>query len=529
MSNKGTSYDAIPYPSIPFPESHPERLCAVAKLFGLEAPPPANARVLELGCSMGGNLIAIAQINPGSRCIGVDANSNQIAEGWKTINQLGLKNVQLRQLDILDIDESFGVFDYIISHGVYSWVPPRVQDKMLEICHQNLARNGVAYVSYNTYPGWHIRGIVRDMMFYRGTQFTDMQARLEQAKSLVKFVAQAPNASETPYRQLLQGEVDQLGRMTDYYLHHEFLEEHNQPVYFHEFAQKLAVNGLQYLGDAEFSTMVATNFSSDIARTLNELGAHDILQMEQYMDYVRCRYFRKTLVCGSGIPLNRAIDSGIVAGLLLASDATPVSGEVALDPTQRVAFQGMGGGTLTCSSPLTKLAMRVLRREWPAPVAFASLLAECRSTAAQEGFTTDEAQAAVALSGDVLTAMGAGIVEWRVTPVAFTTHVGDRPATTAWARLQASQGYRATNLRGAMVPLDEIHRQTLKYLDGNRDHAQIIDTLMAALKAGEFVLLPEKEKVAITEETAMRKLLDTAVGKVLENLARQAFLRAGAD
>ncbi len=176
---------------------------------------------------MGGNLIAIAQINPGSRCVGVDANSNQIAEGWKTINELGLKNVRLRQLDILDIDENFGEFDYIISHGVFSWVPARVQDKMLEICQQNLARNGVAYISYNTYPGWHVRGIVRDMMFYRGTQFSDMQARLEQAKSLVKFVAHAPNAAETPFRQLLQTEVDQLGRMTDYYLHHEFLEEHN--------------------------------------------------------------------------------------------------------------------------------------------------------------------------------------------------------------------------------------------------------------------------------------------------------------
>ncbi len=187
------------------------------------------------------------------------------------------------------------------------------------------------------------------------------------------------------------------------------------------------MNGLQYLGDAEFSTMVATNFSADIAKTLNELGAHDILQMEQYMDYVRCRYFRKTLVCGSGIRLNRAIDSGIVAGLLLASDATPTSPEAPLDPAERVAYQGMGGGTLTCRSPLTKLAMRILRREWPAPVAFAALLAECRSTAAQEGFPTDEAQAAVALSGDMLTAMGAGIVEWRVTPGGLH-HQGRRQA-----------------------------------------------------------------------------------------------------
>ena len=526
MNKKGTSYDAIPYPSMPFPETHPERLAAVARMFGLDAPKPANARVLELGCSMGGNLIAIAQINPGSRCVGIDASANQIAEGWKTINDLGLKNVQLRHLDILEIDDSIGEFDYIISHGVYSWVPARIQEKMLEICHRYLASNGVAYISYNTYPGWHIRGIVRDMMFYRGMQFSDEHKRLEQAKSLVEFVAQAPHSSDTPYRQLLQGEFRQLGKMTDYYLHHEFLEEHNQPLYFHEFAQKLAVNGLQYLGEAEFSTMISSNFSSDIAKTLNDLGAHDILQMEQYMDFVRCRYFRKTLICRNSIRLNRAIDSGVVTGLLLASDATPSANEVPLDPAQRVTYQGMGGGLLTCRSPLTKLAMRVLRREWPAPVAFASLLAECRSTAAQEGFPTEEAGAANALSGDMLTAIGAGIVEWRVSPVAYTTRIGEKPATSAWARLQASRGYKAANLRGEMITLDEIHRQTLRHLNGERSLAQLIDILVGAPKAGEFVLHPENDKSVITEEKAMRNLLESALGKVLENLARQSFLAA---
>lgn len=93
--------------------------------------------------------------------------------------------------------------------------------------------------------------------------------------------------------------------------------------------------------------MISSNFSSDIAKTLNDLGTHDILQMEQYMDFVRCRYLRKTLICRNSIRLNRAIDSGVVTGLLLASDATPSANEVPLDPAQRVTYQGMGGGLLT--------------------------------------------------------------------------------------------------------------------------------------------------------------------------------------
>jgi SAM-dependent methyltransferase len=158
------------------------------------------------------------------------------------------------------VERDLGEFDYIVSHGVFSWVPPRVQARMLEICQRHLAPNGVAYISYNTYPGWHIRGIVRDMMLYRGMQFADLDARLAQAKSLVGFVAQAIRGSDTPYQRLLQGELNQMSHMEDYYLHHDHLEEHNEPVYFHEFARRLAVNGLQYLGEADFSMMVSSNF-----------------------------------------------------------------------------------------------------------------------------------------------------------------------------------------------------------------------------------------------------------------------------
>ena len=188
MAQNQTAYDAIPYSSHPFAQSHPDRLAAVARLFGLEAPVVDNCRVLELGCSMGGNLIAMAQKYPGARFLGIDSSSRQIADGWKVVDALQLKNAELKQLDILDVGDSLGEFDYIISHGVYSWVPPAVQNKMLDLCKRHLSANGVAYISYNTYPGWHVRGIVRDMMLYRGMQFNDPATRLAQAKSLVEFV-----------------------------------------------------------------------------------------------------------------------------------------------------------------------------------------------------------------------------------------------------------------------------------------------------------------------------------------------------
>ena len=322
----------------------------------------------------------MAQDHPDSQFVGIDASSRQIAEGWKTVEQLGLKNLQLKHLDVLDVAEELGQFDYIISHGVFSWVPARVQNKMLEICQRQLAPNGVGYISYNTYPGWHIRGIVRDMMFYRGAQFADPAARLAQAKALVQFVAQATKGADTPYQRLLQSELKHMGQMEDYYLHHEHLEENNQPLYFHEFARKLSVNGLQYLGDAEFSTMVSSNFSGEVAKTLHELGAHDIIQMEQYMDFVRCRYFRKSLICRTGVQLNRTVTPAVVRDLLLSSDAAPVAAKKASPgeaPVDTETFHTASGYSVNCRSPLTKAALRELHAKWPMPVAFKDLVAHC--------------------------------------------------------------------------------------------------------------------------------------------------------
>ena len=66
----------------------------------------------------------------------------------------------------MDIDDSFGTFDYIIVHGIWSWVPDVVKDKILNICSRNLSDRGIAYVSYNTYPGWKRLEQLRDIMLY---------------------------------------------------------------------------------------------------------------------------------------------------------------------------------------------------------------------------------------------------------------------------------------------------------------------------------------------------------------------------
>ncbi|MFN2536517.1 MAG: methyltransferase domain-containing protein, partial [Mycobacteriales bacterium] len=149
-----STYDDVPYGVATHAATHPGRLAAIATLFGAGPPAVESARVLELGCALGGNIIPMAVAYPGSSYLGIDLSGRQIADGQRTVAQLGLTNIELRHASITDVDDSDGQFDYVICHGVYSWVPPEVQDKILDICARNLAAGGVAVVSYNTYPGW---------------------------------------------------------------------------------------------------------------------------------------------------------------------------------------------------------------------------------------------------------------------------------------------------------------------------------------------------------------------------------------
>ncbi|HEY3788843.1 MAG TPA: class I SAM-dependent methyltransferase [Urbifossiella sp.] len=517
------TYDAIPYRSVPFPQTRPERLAAIAKLFGLDAPPIETCRVLELGCGSGGNIISLAHDYPDSRCLGVDASSVQIADGWNTIEALGLKNIQLKHRDILTLGAELGEFDFIICHGVFSWVPPAVQERILEICRQNLAPNGVAYVSYNTYPGWHIRGIVRDMMRYHGLQFHDPAVRLAQAKALVRFVADSGKVQDSRYKRLLRDEFAVLSGADDSYLHHEHLEENNRPIYFHEFARMLAVNGLQYLGEAEFSTMISTNFAPEIAETLNRLGAHDILQMEQYMDFVRCRYFRQTLICRKAVALRRQLGPESIGEWHLASRAVPTDAAVSFAPGDVVEFKVAGSG-LNCRSPLTKAAFLELAKVWPEPIVFSELFEKAKAGAVAKGFSEIEGGTRDFFAGEILSGMAAGLIEWRLSPVRYQTKLQGRPIASALARHQAGLGKSVANLRGEPIELDEMHRQVLRRLNGVTNREQLIDHLLEFLKSGDFILRRDGDNAPVTDELEKRQLLSSSLEKLLANLATFALI-----
>ncbi len=189
-----TDYDELPYPGGSYTQTHPDRLATLAILFGMTPAPVERCRVLELGCGDGGNLIPMAFALPKSSFFGVDLAGTAISRGLELIGQLGLANIRLHQVNLIDMGDmsaDSARYDYIIAHGLYSWVPPDVRERILEICKSQLAPNGVAFVSYNAYPGGHLHDTVREMMRFHTRHVTDAREKVRQARELLEFLVEA--------------------------------------------------------------------------------------------------------------------------------------------------------------------------------------------------------------------------------------------------------------------------------------------------------------------------------------------------
>jgi methyltransferase-like protein/2-polyprenyl-3-methyl-5-hydroxy-6-metoxy-1,4-benzoquinol methylase len=523
-----TSYDDFPYPSYPLPQTHPDHLGAIATLLGLPPAPAGNCRILELGCASGGNLIPMALTLPGSSFMGIDLSGRQIAEGRDTIAALGLSNIQLRQMSILDVDKSFGSFDYIICHGVYSWVPSEVQDRILAICKQHLTPQGIGYLSYNTYPGWHMRGTIRAVMGLHDLRFRDQPppTRVAQARALLAFLS-STIGSTTSYGQLLQEHLELLQKCTDSYIFHEHLEECNAPIYFTEMCDRLARRGLRYLGEAEFRVMVpATSFTPLVQKQLAEL-APSLIEMEQYMDLLRNRMFRQTLIGHDHVQPSYNVRADQMHAFHVASPARPATGSVDLLADGPLEFKGRNDMVLTTTTPIVKAAFASLGEAWPGAIAFDALLADAqaRLKAVCPNGQPGPAAGAPALGKALLTAYasaGEPLLELSLQPAVFARVAGDRPLASPLARLQAVSDAHVTNLRHEVVGLTKCARRLLPLLDGSRDRRALVEVLLEKLNQGELSL--SDIGIPSAEESRAREACAAALDRQLAALAGQALL-----
>ena len=296
-----TIYKELGYKSYPFPFTTPAYLEAYGTLVGLKPPTAKAARVLELGATYGGNIISQAVHNPEATFVGIELSQDQVEKGNKIISDAKLENVSLLQGDILNFDESLGNFDYIIAHGFYSWISDEMKDKLLDIISHHLADNGIAYVSYNTYPGWHTMEEVRQLMLFANRGYDELTHKEKVLRG--KTVGSLVGAQILNYDNLKERNSKFLGALRsvmqkdDYYVGHDHLEPHNDPCYFYQFNDHLKAHNLSYVCDADLTLSMVRTYDESIADKLEKLAPNSQADQEQYLDFMLDTTFRKSIIC----------------------------------------------------------------------------------------------------------------------------------------------------------------------------------------------------------------------------------------
>ena len=531
LNDSVSSYDEIPYSVLSHYFTHPDRLATVGTLFGLAPPSVEGCRVLELGCASGGNLIPMAYALPGSQFVGIDLSAAQIEQGQKYINMLKLSNIRLDTQDLLDFSSDQAPFDYILVHGVFSWIPPMAQEKVFEICRQSLSTNGVAYVSYNVLPGWKTEQALREMMLYHVRHESTPQERFHKALELLDFLAKDPSTTgNETYREHLRKTIQRMRKHADAnykYWIHEYLEEFNTPFYFSDVVEMAGRHAMQYLADSDLPTMYTNDLNEESCQFL-EKNAHSWVEREQYLDFLRNRMFRRSLFCRQEAALTRhpGLEQlrrlNVVSRILPVDGRIPVDREVSTVDDTPMVFEVTKEAVLPFHEPIQKTALVYLADQLPRAVPFDEL---AQATLTRLGNTPEQAYGAeeIARVLYLIHTFYPSLINFNtwIPPSLFA--VSQKPTASAVARLLAATGSPITNLIHRRVEMEEHSRYLLWCLNGERSQAELVDMLETAWRTGKIPLNYLKPDC---EAQAARETIARQVAFQLEDFARLNLLVA---
>jgi methyltransferase-like protein/cyclopropane fatty-acyl-phospholipid synthase-like methyltransferase len=440
---------------------------------------------------MGANLIPMAESLPESTFVGIDLSGHQIEIGQQQIKRLGLSNIELREMSITDVDESLGKFDYIICHGVFSWVPENVRRAILEIGTRLLTPKGLSYVSYNTYPGWHLRGVIRDMMSYHVEHLPTPQEKVAQSRALLKFLSDYSQSHFKAYDALLKQEMENLSARGDYYIFHEHLEDINVPMYFHEFVKQADAAGLRYLADTSLTTMVAQTFDDSAAEILKSVP---LLRREQYMDFLRSRAFRCSLLCHQNVTPDYSMSPERLMPLhvrLLTPGQSKPHPEI-----PGLTVWKFGNHEMSTSEPITT-ALGKLNETFPAWTSIAGLVEPVKDKE---------------LRGTLLECMQIGFVKGifhlSCEPPEIAARPSERPECRKLIQVQAGEGPRITTLLHSDLMLQPQQRFLASLMDGSRSNEELADLLSSAVSEGKLGVSSNDGEVKALDHEACKKIVD---------------------
>ncbi|WP_427185210.1 methyltransferase regulatory domain-containing protein [Bordetella bronchialis] len=516
-------YDNTPYKSHAFYYSSPGHIRAAAQLYNIEAPPLERARVLELGCAAGGNLLPFALAYPHSTVVGVDLSQVQVGHGERVLRDLNVPNMRLHAMSLTDITPDFGEFDYIVVHGVFSWVPAEVKQAILRICRENLAPQGIAYVSYNTYPGWKGGDIVRDAMLLHSHGATTDGEKVARAKAMMGLLSEGlspKNALASSLRPV----VEWLSKQSDYYVIHEYLAAVNTPCYFVEFADAAMQAGLAYVGDAEPHVEIPASYGRNVQlyHGVVALGQPKLMR-QQYLDFAVGRTFRKSLLVHAERQNDIAVTPEMdqLSRLRFGGCFTRVDEKEAAGTDARV-YSNSVGQRLQTSEPLVEALMAALTQAWPASMTGEQLASVIRDAAAVQAPTRNAEEVVAETMG---TLFRTGTVRISAGPVPYdlrdTGHLEILPGIAYLTERNREKGFVVgianfwhENLGVNLTPAE---RYLLDHFNGERSGTKLRALLSKALQDG---IVPDDVGSLRTGQRNMEPLAQRIVNTLIDKLQR---------
>lgn len=444
-------YDEVAYPSLPLPPTQPDRIATVARLRGVRAADPAACRVLEIGCSDAGNVAWLAAHAPDSRFLGVDLSARAVARAQDAIAEL--PNIEVDQADLRTL--AAGTFDFVIAHGVYSWLPD--PSDLLACIARHLATDGVAYVSYNAMPGSALRAMAGDVLrrFAAGHPAPTIAAR-----SLMEWVGQT--RIDSAHAEMMRWAMGRAAAKPDHVLAHDELAPVTHAVYLDAFVAAAAGHGLAYLDESHVADS-APPPGLELPDWLAERVGDDEVARQQLFDYARNRAFRQTLlVRSSNAPTHPGYRVEALDGLWAACPVRRV-----VDAPGAPEWLVGDGIQLSGGNPGLAADLALLGEAWPGSVAAADLRLD---------------------RGLLLALHAARGLELRVHPVP-AVRPGARPRVHAHVRDQAARGGIVANLRHEPVDLDRpIARELLARCDGRAGREELAAALSTSAGALDALL-----------------------------------------
>lgn len=453
MTTGTKSSDAafLPYQSLPFAYTQPSALAAVAALQGVTAPPAETARVLELGCAGGGNTIPLAARFPNASFTAIDISEDEIAIGRARVKALGLTNMRIEAIDILDFAETAQQFDYIIAHGVLSWVPAPVQQAVFKICREQLAPDGIAVISFNVLPGWGIQQIVRDICMRNVDHTAPPLERARQAQAALRRFASVA-AENNPYGIIVRQAAQRAAGLSPSYLLAEFLAAVNECFFFEDVVKQAAASGLHYIGEGELAMATPELLAPDAARGIREMGAGDRVKTQSHLDMVSGRIFRRAVFAKR--PGHEHLD---VSKLLTLH----INGAMRQDPQAPTSFRFDTGQVLRAPNEDAVATLAAIAHAYPNTIPVSELVSAARNGAQ--------------LAQLLLQLVSIGSLRVSTLPLRVGRASAAKPRAFDAARIEATenQGW-VTTLLHRSTPLTPDAMALLASLDGDHDRAQLI-------------------------------------------------------